>query len=162
MKIVAFTGYKGSGKTTAAQMLGYELRPFASTLKRMLAVLGLTDDQIYGSLKETPCDLLGGHTPRHAMQTLGTEWGRECIDPEIWLRSWKHSLPQVDIVVDDLRFPNEAQLLIDMGAKIVRVDRNVSIDLHPSEAFIQNLPVHHIIANNSNIDDLRTQVLSLK
>ena len=43
----------------------------------MLYQLGLGEAHIEGALKEVPCELLGGKTPRYAMQTLGTEWGRD-------------------------------------------------------------------------------------
>jgi hypothetical protein len=46
---------------------------FAGPLKSMCMALGLTEAHIEGHLKEVPCELLCGQTPRHAMQTLGTE-----------------------------------------------------------------------------------------
>ncbi len=48
-----------------------------------------TEDKIEGSLKAKPCSLLAGKTPRHAMQTLGTEWGRNCIGDGFWINLWR-------------------------------------------------------------------------
>lgn len=142
--IVAFTGLAGAGKSTAAAHLvnhhGYQRVRFAGPLKAMMAALGLTSEQIDGSLKETPCDLLGGKTPRWAMQSLGTEWGRDLIAPDLWIRAWQHAVSQVPagvpIVVDDVRFPNEAEAVRTNGGVIVRIDRPGAgtASVHSSEA----------------------------
>jgi putative protein kinase ArgK-like GTPase of G3E family len=78
-QIIGLTGLMGSGKSLAAQELeriGFTRTRFAGSLKDMMRVLGLTEEEIEGNLKETACALLGGKTPRYAMQTIGTEWGR--------------------------------------------------------------------------------------
>ena len=85
--LLGIHGKAGSGKSTAAQVLidgGFKRVKFADPLKNMLRAIGLTDQHIEGDLKEVPCDMLLGQTPRHAMQTLGTEWGRGCIGGEFW------------------------------------------------------------------------------
>ena len=85
--VIAITGQAGSGKTTIAKHLELEYNyvrvRFAEVLKDMLLALGLTEEEINGDLKEKPCSLLLGKTPRHAMQTLGIEWGRNLIHPDI-------------------------------------------------------------------------------
>jgi energy-coupling factor transporter ATP-binding protein EcfA2 len=105
--------------------------PLAGPLKSMLRTLGVPEIHLTGTLadKEVPLDLLCGRTARHAMQTLGTEWGRECIHPELWLRAWRYAAEQVTsaggcpslIIIDDLRFDNEAAYLRGLGAIIVRL-----------------------------------------
>jgi hypothetical protein len=168
-KIIALCGFKQSGKTTVSNHLvkvyGFYCLPFASVLKEMLSVLGLTHEQIYGDRKEVPCDLLGGKTPRGAMQSLGTEWGRDCIDADLWVRAWRNKLKELPmngwVVVDDLRFPNEAEAIIQEGGKIFLICRD-SVrpegDLHPSEAFAEKLPFHGGIDSNGSVDDLRNTV----
>lgn len=130
-RIIALTGLAGSGKTTAAKHLvighGWHRVRFAGPLKAMMKALGLSYREIDGDLKEAPCALLGGKTPRHAMQTLGTEWGRDLITPDLWIRAWRAVLsavpPGVNVVVDDCRFPNEAEAVRAAGGVIVRVER---------------------------------------
>lgn len=144
--LVGFCGRAGAGKSAAAQILveryGYRRVCFAGPLKAMLAALGLSAAEIYGPLKEQPCALLAGRTPRHAMQTLGTEWGRDLIDRDLWLRAWAREVDAIldagrGVVVDDARFPNEAKALRDRGGLLVRIvapeDVAFSADQHESE-----------------------------
>lgn len=86
-KLLGITGKAGSGKTTASDhlvSLGWTRVKLAGPFKDMLRAIGLTDQHLEGDLKEAPCDLLCGQTPRHAMVTLGTEWGRDMIGGDFW------------------------------------------------------------------------------
>jgi hypothetical protein len=163
--IVAFTGLAGAGKSTAAMHLvnahGFQRVRFAGPLKAMMAALGLTPDEIDGPLKEQPCALLGGKTPRWAMQSLGTEWGRDLIDSDLWIRAWRAALPATgNVVVDDCRFPNEAAAVAAAGGIIVRVDRpgaGQGAAGHTSEG--QTLgPVFHTVRNAASRGDLLARV----
>lgn len=172
--IVAFTGLAGSGKSTAAAHLvnryGYQRVRFAGPLKAMLAALGCTPDEIDGHLKETPCDLLGGKTPRQAMQTLGTEWGRDLVTPDLWIRAWQAALAKVpagvNVVVDDCRFPNEAAAIKAAGGFIVNIDRpgaGAGAAGHSSEG--QRLPIDMTVHNTTtekgllySIDELAADI----
>ena len=149
-KLIAFTGLKGSGKTTAAQALivrGFVPVRFAEPLKEMLVamyvVAGLSQEAIErrmnGDLKEAPCALLLGKTPRYAMQTLGTEWGRDLIHEHLWLALWERRVKQYmkqgfDVVCDDCRFDNEAEAVQMLGGYVGLVDRGLeNDDAHSSE-----------------------------
>lgn len=131
-KVIVLTGQAGSGKSTIAAQLaaqGYTVVKFAGPLKAMLRALGLTDAEIEGDLKEKPCPLLGGRTPRYAMQTLGTEWGRNLIAPDLWVAAWQHAVRGVlasggRVVVDDCRFRNELAAAMEMGGVAVRLVRD--------------------------------------
>jgi hypothetical protein len=143
--IIGLCGKKGSGKTYIAnhmhKLYGANVCRFADTLKSMMKVMGFSDREIYGDLKEAPCVLLNGKTPRYAMQTLGTEWGRELIDENIWVNIGIHKAKQFSgiSIFDDVRFPNEIQAIHDHGGVVAWVDR-VSIydegDVHPSEVSV--------------------------
>lgn len=128
--IVAFTGQAGSGKSTATRYLieqhGYTLVKFAGPLKDMLRAVGMAEDEIEGSYKETSLAYLCGKTPRHAMQTLGTEWGRNCMGEDFWINLWRRRVEQVfaeagRVVVDDCRFPNEAAAIRKLGGDIYKL-----------------------------------------
>jgi hypothetical protein len=138
--VVAFIGPAGCGKSTAAHFLrdeyGYSQIKFAHPIKEMLRVLGLEDRHLEGDEKETPCELLGGVSPRRAMQTLGTEWGRRLIHPDLWVRAWmREAVWRLQngqrLVIDDLRYPNELDAVLRLGGSTLRIVRK---DLHQCEA----------------------------
>lgn len=143
--VIGLTGRAGSGKSTVAEHLqrewGATCRPFAAPLKRMLRFfledqgcgLARAIEMTSGALKEEPTDYLGGATPRRAMQTLGTEWGRG-LSPSLWVDAWcraaedKGLAASVDgttvlVVADDVRFPDEVEAVRALGGIIIRIDR---------------------------------------
>lgn len=165
MKLIAITGPIGAGKTTVAECLvnyyGFTSVKFAQPLKDMLRALGLTEKELEGDSKEQPCSLLGGKTPRWAMQSLGTEWGRDLIDPNLWVNAWINYAKQYNkVVVDDARFPNEYGLIREHQGQIWRVNREnrpeCATSMHESER--HKIVPNKIIENNSTIIQLRTEV----
>lgn len=162
--IIGLIGHKGAGKSEVAKVLvdlGYRRERFAGPLKDMLRALGLTEAQVDGDEKETPCAVLGGATPRHAMQTLGTEWGRSLIHPNLWIMTWKaRATAHSHVAVDDLRFPNEVEAVRDLGGITCRIDRpGAHGDGHVSEQHIDGLHADYVIPNTGSLADLRAQVL---
>jgi hypothetical protein len=171
-KLIAFFGPKGCGKSTAAKYLtdrrSFVGHKFAATLKNMLYELGIGREHIEGQLKETPCDLLCGKTPRHAMQTLGTQWGRELIGDNFWVGIWSKDVQTLfkrhhDVVTDDLRFPNEADAVRKLGGTIVRLyGRNDAHgDKHESEGHYDKLQFDYVIHNRGTIMDLHSAIEEL-
>lgn len=146
MNLLALCGRKFSGKSHIAnwlddstvkvkgrrQELIPSIRSFASPLKDMLAVLPIDDieERLYGKMKEEPEHLvLGGQSMRHAMVTLGTEWGRNLVNPNIWIDCMKASLLKDEdedpgkrlFIIDDLRFDNEAALVKSLGGIVIAI-----------------------------------------
>lgn len=127
-------GVAGAGKSALARVLvrdyGYEVVKFADPLKDMLRVLGLGVDELEGDRKAVPSELLCGHTPRWAMQSLGTEWGRMRIGESLWVDAWRRRVEAMPawakIVVDDCRFPNELEAARSLGFVPVRICREGS------------------------------------
>lgn len=142
--VIALTGLAGSGKSTASKYLvekhGYQLVKFAGPLKDMLRAIGLGEGHIEGAHKETDLAMLSGHTPRYAMQTLGTEWGRKCMGEDFWTNLWRSRVDSVlafdgRVVVDDCRFPNEADEVRKLGGVVWQlVGRGGIAGSHESEA----------------------------
>jgi len=172
-RIVGIAGPKGSGKSTAAAVLrsefGFRRQGFADQLKSMLYRIGLDHAQLFGDKKEEPSDLLCGRTPRHAMQTLGTEWGRDLIHPDLWVRAtmfelhralqaWEPSEPML-IVIDDVRFENEVKALKRAGAIFWHVRREgCHFSEHASEAGVAPERLDRILNNDGNIEGFRELV----
>lgn len=137
-RLIAFCGPAGAGKSTAADALveeGWVRVKFADPLKNMMRAFykscGLEDSayiesRIEGAMKEEPDPFLKGRTPRHAMQTLGSEWGRDCVHQNLWVEAWSQKVMnmfdrELDVVVDDCRFPNEAAAVRALGGRIVEI-----------------------------------------
>lgn len=171
-KIIAVTGLMGSGKSTVAKMLcdkhGFEPMKFAYPLKAMLRALydtcGLDvvtiERKIEGDLKEVPCEYLQGKTPRFAMQTLGTEWGRLLIHPDLWVNMMKYRILSCrgNVVIDDCRFSNEARVVKYLGGIVWRVERHENIAVHISELGQAEIQPDVVVSNFGDLRDLQRAV----
>lgn len=178
-KLIGLCGRKGSGKDTAAQVLikdyGYKLVKFAGPLKAMMHALLMAQDvtshmrdrMIEGDLKEVPSGFLGGRTPRYAMQTLGTEWGRDLIHTDFWAQCFINQINLEDksrYICTDMRFDNEVELVKQLGGLTLRIQRETnrnSFSDHPSETAIDNLKVFRGILNSGTIEDLQNELKML-
>lgn len=145
--LVGIVGKAGHGKDAIGDILenshGFKKEAFAKPVKDAARVLWLfTDDQLYGKTKEV-VDERWGISPRMAMQFLGTEVGREDFQrlmPQLgngfWLEHFrrrhqeqiqKHKEDPADhtsnVVVCDVRFPNEAAVIRQLGGIVAKVTR---------------------------------------
>lgn len=164
--VVAFTGLAGSGKSTATRHLveryGYTLVKFAGPLKDMMRALGFGEDDIEGGCKELSNSLLCDKTPRHAMQTLGTEWGRKCIGEDFWINLWRDSADRIiqqgsRVVCDDCRFPNEAQAIRRLGGDIFKIEGRGGIaGSHASEKGCGDEDL--VISNTGSVEELHGKI----
>ena len=145
-KILAFySPYPRAGKSTAANCAFWNRPPksrlsFADPLYEIsVGISCYCLRQKYGiyvqDYKDNPLPELGGASIRDFLIGFGNK-GRE-IYPNIWseyLRGRLHYPEYKDdnIVIDDLRFPNEYAMLREEGAKIVRIT-NPGREIVPSE-----------------------------
>ncbi len=145
-KILAFySPYPGAGKSTAAVRVFWNSQPkkrfaFADPLYDISAgISAYCLANKYGiyirGYKDKSLPELGGASIRDFLIGFGNK-GRE-IYPNLWseyMRGKLHrfSYGSVNIVIDDLRFPNEYAMLREEGAKIVRIT-NPGREIVPSE-----------------------------
>lgn len=170
--LIGLTGRANSGKSTVAAFLedefAFEIVAFADPIVDMIGAL-FNAAGVDGAwmaeraLKEQPTTL--GFSYRHLAQTLGTDWGRFMLAPDFWLRVMGHKLSgphlqQLDVVVSDVRFPNEADFITARGGVVVRVVRDMRYQTrgHVSEAYTDDLPVTTELLNLGSKATLLDQV----
>jgi hypothetical protein len=206
--IVGFVGFIGSGKDTAADYLvnfhGYRRDSFANTLKDAVAcVFGWDRTLLEGRTKEARewreqvdtwwANRLGMPylTPRWVLQYWGTDVLRKGFHDDIWIASLENKMRKTgdNIVISDVRFPNEIKAIHNAGGIVVRIkrgeepewyqdavnmnegrgnmswmistDRLKKLGIHASETSWVGGDIDHIIFNDTTIDDLFDQIKNL-
>jgi len=121
-----------------------------------------------GNLKEAPIPDLGDMSPRRMMQTLGTEWGRNRVCEDLWVKLLRGRINFVSrqaenagangclVVVPDVRFDNEAKLC-DVLLQLDRPDVEM-VAKHESEEGISTHLITHTIHNTGSTDVLQEKV----
>lgn len=136
-------------------------------------------DEEIGRLKKTR--FAGESDWRWAMQSLGTEWGRDLIQTGLWttfmherIMRWRASLPESGppcyFIVTDVRFPNEATGLMYAAQAIrahyhlVRVERDFPAapptDTHRSETEAAQIEWDQVI-HTKTINAIEVQDINL-
>lgn len=176
--IIALTGPAGSGKDLTASKMISQLEwrhpkaviktlSFAAPIKAAVAaILGCSVSYLeHRDFKET--SLAESHdlemSPRQLMQILGTEWGRQLIDPQIWIKTAQHrfesfeqaAVPADYVFITDLRFDNEHEWVKSHGGTVILIDRPSAAPVagHASEAGLA-LPPTYTINNHGSLDAL--------
>ena len=163
--IIGLTGRAGVGKDTVGAYLvenfpGLTISgSFAWPIKAALSTMFPSVDFDDRATKEIPQSALGDKSPRFLAQTLGTEWGRNLIHPDIWILSALSrlsGLPHDHLVFTDVRFNNEAEWIISNGGEIWRIVRDSTPDVedHPSEHGILLDFISRTVYNNGSIAEL--------
>lgn len=126
--IALYSPAPGCGKTTAAGVLrqqGFTPLAFAAPMRAMLhpllLQLGYSEFEANALLQQRKEELIPslGVSVRHLLRTLGTEWGRTCVHPALWLHTMELQLQRHrQVVIDDLRYANEAALVQRLGGEI--------------------------------------------
>lgn len=174
MIVVGLTGPAGCGKDTVGEILvedhGFVTHSFAKPIKQMVCALldeplsKWADRQWREHKMPRFCDA----TPRELAQTLGTEWGRDCIHPDIWLnlginRGYDLAFDaEKSLCITDVRFENEAQRIRNVHrGTIIHVERRHSDTKSPhhiSEQGVEHAAYDYLIKNDGGLTDLRHSV----
>lgn len=202
--IIGICGLIGSGKGTVADILieshGFQKLSFADALKDGVAAMfgwprhlleGDTKESREWREKEDPFwsqELGKSVSPRLVLQLVGTEAMRLGFFDGVWVSIVKQKLvnnPNTNWVLPDTRFPNEIEMLHNVGGKVWRVRRGPEPEWYET-AYSDNVEnfnssacstmgiyypyVHHsewawigskfdaIISNDSSIDELKNLV----
>jgi hypothetical protein len=203
--IIGMVGFIGSGKDTAADYLvnNYKFHrySFAGTLKDAIsAVFGWDRNLLEGLTSEArdwreSVDIWWANrlkiphlTPRWVLQHWGTDILRNYFHNEIWVSSLENKLRKTDdnIVISDVRFPNEINAIHNAGGLVVRIKKGPEpewykdalnynagpkqigwaigrsnlekFNVHPSESSWIGEDIDCVIENDGTLDDLYLQL----
>lgn len=174
IKLIGISGKIQSGKDTTATILQnilfgrWEVKKFAFKLKLMVSAL--TNIPVTELEKEeVKNSSWNGMTVRYLLQKIGTEAMRGVISDTIWIDAlfadWKpNPMFPGGWLITDVRFPNEAQAVIDHGGLLLRIERPslVSSSTHPSETALDDYQNwSHVIVNDGTRDDLYRKIYDL-
>ena len=175
MKVILLTGPAKAGKGHTANYIIQKLRhgkvfKFATRLKVMLARIGNKMPTELEKVKDQ--SFYKDVTYRQAMQTLGDEWGRQCIGEDFWvdrcvadvkLRELEEKISKDSLVIfDDTRYPNEIlRMKEEFDTTVINIVPTfegyepIAESDHASEN--QELPYDYQIIN-SGFDELHRQI----
>lgn len=194
MRLIGVVGFIGAGKGTVGQYLvdnhNFVETSFAKTLKDVVSSIFcwpralMEGDTVESREWREQVDpwwskKLGRPvTPRWAMQHIGTDVIRTHFNTNIWVWSVERQILDLNqnVVITDARFPNEINLIKELGGKIIWVqkgdlpkwydaaleqNRNQGYrmtknypDIHSSEWAWIGTPYDAVIHNNGTLDDL--------
>jgi hypothetical protein len=204
-KVVGFCGFISAGKDTAADYLcnyhGFRRDSFANSLKDAVScVFGWDRILLEGRTKEARewreqpdtwwSNRLGRIiTPRWILQYWGTEVCRHGFHDDIWIASLENKMRKTtdNIVISDVRFPNEIVAIHNTGGIVVRIKRGADPEwydaavsynrgpdsnitwalsrsklekfgVHASETSWVGGSIDHVVENNSTVDQLFSQL----
>lgn len=174
MIIIGLAGKARVGKDTAATYLSkqYRLMPiaFAQPIKDALTALGFRQETYDTDEQKNKVISWLGVSYRKLAQTLGTEWGRFNVHPELWLLLARNkveahkALGGTGVVISDVRFDNEADWIRAQGGLIIHMEgparSGMAVDGegHASERGIRRELNDVVVSNNGSLDFLYRQL----
>lgn len=169
---------------------GFTRIAYADLVKTIALVLfpHLTHRHLWGPIEvKEAVDPVTGKTPRWILQKLGTEVGRQGqldvfeelgvtpaavaaalskfhVEPgqTAWIDALFENLDDGDFVVTDVRFPNEAEAILDRGGHVIKLVRpgfdTGTLNDHPSETEVENCRFDRLVPNDGTLADLYERV----
>ncbi len=177
--IVGVCGFQGSGKDTVADYLvnvhGFRRISFAGTLKDAVsAIFGWDRELLEGRTTESrdwrekvdkwwANKLYMPHlTPRWVLQYWGTEVARKAFHDNIWIHSVEYKLATIsdNVVISDVRFPNEIKSIKDAGGMVIRTHRGPDPEWYHAAEIVNKGPTKNLswASNKSFLDNYKIHV----
>lgn len=165
-RVIGFAGYAGCGKNAAAEALGGVVIGFADPLYAALAALLAVPEDVLRARDTKEIPMAVGKSPRDLLRSLGTEWGRECVRPDLWI--WRarqriqaaHRAGAPLVAICDVRFANEVNFIRhELNGQVWWVERpGLECGDHVSDRSVRPLDCERVIKNDGTLDELRAAV----
>jgi hypothetical protein len=189
--IIGLCGLIGSGKGTVADILvdehKFEKISFADKLKDAVSVLfdwdremlegETSESRFWREQEDTFWTKETGRkiTPRLVLQEFGTDCMRNGFYDGVWVSFVRKRIienPNINFVIPDVRFTNEAEIIKGLDGKVWCVKRGpdplwfrqyVDLDIEPTDVHSSEwrwakVAFDHNIYNEGTIEDLKSQV----
>lgn len=181
---IGITGKAGSGKDTLCDYLLEGLKEnealfsgarfaLADNLKETCANMYKVPVEIFHDRdnKETPMDKLNGQSPREVLQQFGTEYVRENLGSDHWIKMVEKDISAFDfnyamsgkikvVIIPDVRFENERNWIHDNAGWLIKIERD-DLDVgeidttHASEAeAYTDYTYDYLVDNNKSLSHL--------
>jgi hypothetical protein len=171
VRLIGIHGPLNGGKDTAASFIQslhpciYKRYAFAKPIKDACKVLfGFSDRQLEDRALKEQVDPFWDFSPRRAMQLLGTEFGRDMLRKDVWIkRAEREHATNLEAgmgtIITDVRFENEAEwlrstpgsLIINLTVPDLERDERYK---HASEGGISFVPERDVKVINDKVAGL--------
>lgn len=172
--LIGLSGYAQVGKDSVGRFLvedhGFTRYAFADVLRSVLYALnpvliverhgwGEEVGRLQEVVDEATWEIAKQENPevRRLLQAMGTEAGRKILGEDVWVNAVFNKIEEDNVVITDVRFPNEAQRVKAEGGYVVRVNRPgvVAVNNHPSEVALDEWGFDYTVPNVGALEDLR-------
>lgn len=188
--IIGVSGKARAGKNVFAEFLAaelykktgdvYVLMAYADVLKKMAQnEFDLSWEQLWGDEKEvedkrylTNRKVLGTNWPvywsgREIMQALGAFY--RSIDPLFWVKKLFRTADEKgykNIIITDVRYPNEVDPVLERGGYHIRIDRDIESKIHGKQhssetSLDEDYKVDFHVKNSRTLDHLRNVAVNI-
>lgn len=163
--LVGVSGYAGSGKDEVGKILvaeqGFRRVAFADKLR---AVLYDASPELRSLVDAVGWDNAKTHdSVRSTLQRFAMA-ARSVLGVDVWLDAALVDVDPLfdDVVFTDVRFPNEAQRIRELGGVVWRIIRpgTEPVNSHASETSLTSADADVVIYNDSTLQDLQSAVLT--
>lgn len=152
--LIGLAGYARSGKDSCGLHLsaaGFRRVAFADKVRELAEKLYPGILERHGNWDAAKFD----PEVRARLQLVGEE-GRRVLGEDVWLNATLPRPPDGDLVITDVRHPNEARRIKELGGFVLRVERPGvgPVNGHISEVALDDWPFDGVVANDGSTLDL--------
>lgn len=162
--LIGIYGNSRVGKDSVASILGknlgYEQRSLAAPIRSTLMyIFNSTRPDIVETVQSQGWDIAKAKHPDSVTAMISLGERMRLIDESIWLRAATNA-PYTDLVIPDVRQPNEADYILSHGGELWKIERIGSKKLG-MDGLLDEYEFSVTLQNNGSLEELETEVLKI-